>query len=131
MARTRLVKKHRAFLAAFRECASITLAAKACGIDRSMHYDFLETVTGYPEAFERAREQAADVLVDEGIRRAREGVVRRVYWKGKPVGVERVYSDGLLVPLLDRLRPRDEDAKTDAAPPPFIVTIQQTPKAGV
>jgi hypothetical protein len=101
----RLIKKHKAFLSAFKATASITKAAKACGLERTTHYDWLETVAGYKEAFEAAKDEAAQTLEDEAVRRAHEGVLQARYYQGKPIGAERIYSDGLMMFLLRALRP--------------------------
>ena len=60
----------------------------------------------YREAFVLAQEEAADRLEDEAFRRAVEGVEKPVGWyKGKPGGVIREYSDVLLIFLLKGARP--------------------------
>jgi hypothetical protein len=75
--------KDKVFLAAFAGCASITVAAKAAKIDRVMHYRWLREKPGYAEAFALAGEQAAQVLEDEAVRRAHEGLfVPNVYQGG-------------------------------------------------
>lgn len=51
-------------------------------------------------AFERAELEAAQVLEDAARRRAFEGVLKGVYYRGKLVGYELKYSDRLLVQLL-------------------------------
>jgi hypothetical protein len=100
-----VLKKHRAFIGAFKASYSISEAAKAVGIDRSVHYDWLRDVPGYREAFEEAKEEATQTLEDEATRRATKGVTEGVFYKGKPVGLKRVYSDALLMFLLRGARP--------------------------
>lgn len=102
---TRKVAKKPAFLAAFVLTASLTDAAKACGLDRSNHYDWLRSDPAYAEAFEAARAEAAQSLEDEAVRRAREGVLKPVFYQGRRCGTERVYSDGLMQFLLRGFMP--------------------------
>lgn len=114
--------KARAFLAAFRVCASITQAAEAVGIRRDLHYRWLKDSKGYTDAFEAAREQAGQSLEDEAVLRATKGVFEPNVWKGefcfeqvfseelqrfvngKQLGVWKK-SDALLVTLLKGARP--------------------------
>lgn len=106
-------RKQRAFLASFAVCGRITAAAKAAGIDRSQHYEWLQEVTGYPQAFQDAGEKAADNLEDEARRRAEEGMLDAVYYQGKPIGARRIYSDGLMMFLLRGLRPNKYRERRD------------------
>ena len=71
------------FLAAYRETGSITRAAAAAGVNRSLHYDRLKVDPTYKLAFEASKECAIASLEDEAIRRAREGVEEPVVWQGQ------------------------------------------------
>jgi hypothetical protein len=131
-AKKRGVSKRASFLAAFAVTASITRAAKAAKIDRALHYRWLAEGGAYPEQFASASDRAAQILEDEAVRRAHEGVVEPNVWKGEftykrrqvevtdadtgeirkvwqnhgpPIGV-RKYSDALLMFLLKGLRPQ-------------------------
>ena len=96
----------RAFLAAFRETGNVRLACEVAKVGRSSHYRWLDKDPEYREAFELAKEDAADILEAEAYRRAVEGVEKPVGWyKGKPGGTVREYSDILLIFLLKALRP--------------------------
>jgi hypothetical protein len=94
-----------AFLAAYRLTASITKAAAAAKIDRTLHYRWLNSTPGYKTAFEDAHEEAAQTLEDEAIRRATEGTLEPVFYQGLKVGAVRRYADGLLQFLLRGARP--------------------------
>ncbi len=59
----------------------------------------------YVAAFATAREEAADRLEREAIRRAVDGAEKPVYQAGKLVGTIREYSDTLLIFTLKGLRP--------------------------
>jgi hypothetical protein len=100
-----ILKRHKALLEAFKVTGNVSEAAKAAGLDRSCHYDWLDSVPGYREAFERAKEQAAQTWEDEAVRRATKGVTEAIYYQGKPVGAKKVYSDALLMFLLRGARP--------------------------
>lgn len=112
------ISKQTAFLAAFRITASITAAAAACKIERQLHYRWLAEPE-YVTAFAQAKEEAAQTLEDEAVRRAKEGVEEPVIWKGefcyerdsrgrrrlkKPLFV-RKHSDALMIFLLKGFRP--------------------------
>jgi len=96
--------KKRALLAAFRETASISRAAAMAEVRRTSHYDWMKD-PAYAAAFNEAREQAAQVLEDEAVRRAHEGVEEPIFQGGRRVGTVRKYSDVLLIFLLKGLRP--------------------------
>lgn len=94
----------RAFLKAFRVSGQITKAAEAAKIDRTRHYRWLKNEK-YAAAFKEAYNQVGDMLEEEAIRRAHDGVLEAVFYQGAPVGAIRVYSDGLMLKLLPRFKP--------------------------
>src|SRR6516225_2249263 len=71
-----------AFLAAYRTCASVTKAAEAAKIERANHYQWLRSDFDYAAAFEACKEQATQVLEDEAVRRAHDGVDEPVFYQG-------------------------------------------------
>jgi hypothetical protein len=98
--------KKAAFLEAYAECGNISVAAEHADINRASHYDWLESDPDYPQAFENAKAQAIEVLEAEAHRRAVKGVEEPVGWyKGKPGGTVRRYSDNLLMFLLKAAKP--------------------------
>lgn len=98
--------KKKAFLAAFRETGNVRQACDAADVARSSHYRWLDQDPEYREAFDLAREDAADILEAEAKRRAVDGVEELTGWyKGEAGGVVRKYSDTLLIFLLKGLRP--------------------------
>jgi len=116
LAETRRLRKI-AFLAAFAGCGRITKAAKAAGIDPDTHYEWKKTDPDYAKSFDDLRERVTDLLEDEAIRRAMEGVdepqIGRVARDtdglltnpdGSALTVKR-FSDTLLVILLKGNRP--------------------------
>lgn len=98
-------KKKEAFLEVFRRTGNITYAAKAAGIDRSTHHKRWMKHPDYAEQFENAREEAADVLEAEALRRAVQGTEKPVFYQGSVCGHIREYSDVLLIFLLKGNRP--------------------------
>lgn len=119
-----------AFLAAFAETASITRAAKAAKVHRRLHYDWLLD-PDYAARFATAGEQAAEILEDEAIRRAVDGVDEPKFYKGglcyrqkwneetqcwerygKPLTVKR-HSDALMMFMLRGLKPEKYRERTE------------------
>jgi len=126
------------FLAAMVQTGgNIVRAAAAAGIDRSVHYIWLQEDPAYPERFATAWDQAIDTLEAEAARRAYEGVAEPVFHAGKrvldmavdekgeikrnaagkPIAVAasiRRYSDTLLIFLLNGNRSNKYRHRTDA-----------------
>lgn len=98
--------KKRAFLRGYAKYASIERAAHQTGISKSNHYYWLGKDPQYKHDYELAKEVAADVLEDEVVRRAVEGVEEPTGWyKGEPGGHVKRYSDTLLIFMLKGMRP--------------------------
>lgn len=100
---TELRKK--AMLAAFAECGNVTQACKIADIGRTAHYEWLKDDPEYAKAFDDALEQATDRLEQEARRRAVEGTIKPVFYKGDECGYVREYSDTLLIFLLKGANP--------------------------
>jgi hypothetical protein len=81
--RRRGLPKKSAFLAAYVRTASITKAARAARLERQLHYRWLADDPDYPKQFEAAQREAAQILEDEAIRRAHEGIVKPLTYKGQ------------------------------------------------
>jgi hypothetical protein len=116
------ISKKSAFLQVYVATAgSLTRAAAAVGIHRTTHYHWCKQDPEYRQAFETARERATQALMDEGLRRAFEGVRKGVYYRGKLVGSKVVYSDAIWLAMMKQLkpaeydRPRKQDRTTQAA----------------
>jgi len=100
------------FLEAYAGSGSVTAAAKAAGIDKTMHYRRLETDAEYRKTFEALADRAGQHLEDILMDRACNGVKRQLHWRGKPMKTknghlvyEVEYDNQLGVTLLKRLRP--------------------------
>jgi hypothetical protein len=98
---------HEKWLKVFAEFGVIGTACKAVGVDRSTAYNHREQFPDFAEAWDQAREDAADLFEEELRRRAIEGVVKPVYYEGRRVddGTIKTYSDTLLIFRLKALRP--------------------------
>ncbi len=98
--------KKRALLAAFRETGNVRLACETAGVGRSSHYRWLEADAAYQEAFELAKEDAADILEAEARRRStgrrpgtrrirgsRRGREKRTRSVGRPTDYDPSFCD--------------------------------------
>lgn len=103
-AKVRRINHKKAFLAAFKETASITVAARSAGVRREQHYKWMAD-PGYAADFDAAREEAIQTLEDEAVRRARNGTQRPVFYQGEECGLVYEYSDSLLMFLLRSWKP--------------------------
>ncbi len=129
--------KKRAFLAAVAEVGNITEAAKVAGVNRKDHYRWLQKDPSYPELFEAAMQEAADLMEAEARRRAVEGVDEPVFYQGYECGSVRKYSDTLLMFLLKGVRPekfrenvKQEISGPNGTPVNVIFNIPRPPKDG-
>jgi hypothetical protein len=71
-----------AFLSAYEGCGIVSRAARAAGISKSTHYEWLSSDEAYAAAFKEAEKTATDSLLDEARRRAVQGVEKPVLYKG-------------------------------------------------
>lgn len=101
-------KEKNEFLNYYVETGTISAAAKKCHISRQTHYDWLKNDKKgfYRKAFEKADRMAADLLEEEAWRRAVEGDIKIVYYKGEKVDEQREKSDYLLGLLLKGKKPQ-------------------------
>ena len=102
----------------FLACGRVDLACERCGVDRTMHYDWLKKDSEYKAAFDEARTHTAQMLEDEAWRRAVEGVDKPVFQGGQQVGSIREYSDSLMTWLLRGLNAKRYGDRTVIAGDP-------------
>jgi hypothetical protein len=101
----------KAFLSILAESGNVRLACQAAGIVRSTAYDLRNSDETFAADWERAQEEAADLLEEEARRRAHEGWEEPVFGSmgqgqgSGQVGTVRKYSDTLLIFLLKGARP--------------------------
>lgn len=97
-ARTRRAKA--AFLAAFRKRGIVLRASIAAKVGRRTVYDWLQQDSSFKQAYDDALEDAIDLVEEEAIRRAVDGVRKPVYQAGSLVGHVQEYSDSLTIAVL-------------------------------
>lgn len=99
-------KKRRVFLSILAKTGRVAEASRAVGYtDTATLQAFRRDDDDFAEAWDHALEAAAHVLEEEAIRRATEGVLEPVYYKGKVAGYKTNYSDPLLMFILRGLKP--------------------------
>lgn len=96
------------FLNYYIQTGTIAAAAKKAHISRQTHYDWLRNDKKgfYKRAFEQAEKMAGDLLEEEAWRRAVDGDLQVIYYKGEKIGEKRVKSDSLLALLLKGKKPQ-------------------------
>jgi len=72
-----------AFLAAFRETGQVAKAARAAKIDRTAHYKRLRRDPEYAAAFREAEKDAAEILEDDAVAWAFDGIEEPVIYQGQ------------------------------------------------
>jgi hypothetical protein len=92
------------FLDALAAGWSVKKAAEAIGIARRTAYDWKKENEDFAKRWDDAAEAGTDLLEDEAVRRAVEGVPRPVFYQGQIVGSIQEYSDFLLMAQLKARR---------------------------
>ncbi len=98
-------RKKANFLKALENGETVTSAAAALKINRSDLYRWRCDDAAFDEAWASAWSFGADMLEEEAIRRAVEGVEKPVFRGGEIVGQVRDYSDSMLMFLLKARKP--------------------------
>jgi hypothetical protein len=101
-------RKHwdKAFLDELRLTGIVAAACLLSGIGRQTAYDRRNTDMQFKADWDAALEESGEWLEVEARRRAEEGTLKPVYYKGELVGFEREYSDTLMGILLKANNPR-------------------------
>lgn len=133
------------FLEAFSKHGVVSRACRSVGLNRSLHYTWLERDKKYLAAYIQADAEFTESLIDEAITRGRDGKVKPVIWQGKaagryvdiagatvreddpdfaikaksfvPLNVQE-YSDRLLMFLIKARKPEYRESFKEIAPPP-------------
>lgn len=100
-------KRRIKFLAVLSECGNVTKSADEAGLNRQFLYNYRDKNPDFAAAWEKCAERGYEALLDEAIRRVREGVEEPVFYKGEEVARVMRFSDSLLSSLLTGLRPRN------------------------
>jgi hypothetical protein len=106
MGNTRLnvIELKKEFLRLFREEFTITNTCKRMNISRRLYYYWCKADPEFVRAMDLAREDVADTLEAEALRRVYEGIEEDIYFQNTLVGKKREYSDTLLILLLRGMR---------------------------
>jgi hypothetical protein len=94
---------------------SVTAAAGAAGYTRSRVYERRKTDAEFAAAWDDLLGQGTDLLEDEALRRAMDGVEEPRFYEGEICVHVRKYSDTLMIFLLKARRPEKygDKAQTD------------------
>lgn len=99
-------RRKKLFLDILARTGKVAHSARMAGYSDSSHVQRCKrNDPEFAEAWELAIEASMDTLEDEAIRRARDGVDKPVFYKGRVVGHEKQYSDQLTMFLLKGNRP--------------------------
>ena len=93
------------FLERFRELCLLNKTLKATKLAKTTFYRWKDADPEFKKEFEAAKVEAGDILEQEAIRRAYQGVEEPVFYQGKQVDSVTRYSDVLLIFLLKGLMP--------------------------
>jgi len=108
-----LTPAQRKFLRCLEASGSITKAARWARIHKQNHWLWMhQEGSGYPAAYEAARERGIHQLEDEAVRRAYDGIRKAVRYKGKIVGYDTEYDSTLLLACLRARHPKFQPQST-------------------
>lgn len=93
------------FLKHLRKTGNATASARAVGLSRARAYTLKYQDEKFSKAWDDAIEESIDLLLEEARRRAEDGTLKPVFYKGAKVGAIREYSDLLLIFLIKGKRP--------------------------
>lgn len=109
-----------AFLATLAETGHVKNSCEAVGLNRITAYTRRRDDEDFRKLWEEAHQIGMSCLEDEAKRRAYEGVTKGVYYKGDRVDEEVVYSDALLMFLMQgrdtRYKRKQEITGADGGP---------------
>lgn len=109
-----------AFLVQLAETGHVSNSCRAVGLNRITAYGRRIADADFRERWEVAHQIGMSVLEDEAKRRAYEGVTKGVYYQGDRVDEEVVYSDQLLMFLMQgrdaRYKRKQEITGADGGP---------------
>lgn len=109
--RTKLTpEKTEKFLTVLADTANVSKAARAIKMARGYLYEVKAKDEGFSAAWDAAVKLGTAALEDEAARRAMEGTLKPVFYRGEKCGTIREYSDTLLIFLL---KARDPDKYAD------------------
>lgn len=100
------LERQRGFLEALADCGSVRSACARVGMSAQSAYALRRrsTARAFRQAWDAARAMAAHRLEEAAWDRAIHGTVKQHFYHGELVAETRVYSDRLLVQMIDRNR---------------------------
>lgn len=93
------------FLEVLATGASVYKAALEVGIGRRTAYEWREADPEFKARWDEAVDCGVDLMEDEALRRAKDGVTKPVYYQGQVCGEVQEYSDTLMIFQLKARRP--------------------------
>jgi hypothetical protein len=109
------LRRRARFIQILSSTGRVMKAARAVGYaDTSYLHRLRREDEEFADEWDAAVEASFDVIESEAKRRAVTGVVKDVYYKGKRVGKERIYSDSLLTTMLKAGDPDKYNRGTDS-----------------
>lgn len=101
----RTIKNRDKFFESLAETCNVTLTATLTGLSRLALYQWRKEDAQFAKDWDEALELGANALEDEAVRRAKDGVLEPVFYKGEEVGYVRKYSDTLMIFMLKGAKP--------------------------
>lgn len=98
-------KKQKEFIRLLSETGNVSKCCKALNLDRETVYRYRRSNKKFAKEWEIAKEAYIGLLEDESWRRAFKGIDKAVWYKGELVGIEKQFSDTLLMHRLNAERP--------------------------
>ena len=103
-------KKKKIFLQHLALTGKVVASAQAAGYVDSHHLNRMRrNDKDFSARWDEALEVAGDMVEEEAFRRAIEGVLEPVYYRGEICGYKTNYSDQLLLTMLRKFRPEYRD----------------------
>jgi hypothetical protein len=101
------------FLAKFEELFTVTAACEAAGIERSTAYRRRHSDEDFALAWADIEEKTTEMMEQEAIRRATDGINEPIFHKGEIVATVRRPSDRLLIFMLGARNPEKYRERMD------------------
>lgn len=100
-------------MSAYARCGTKRGAHRAAGVSRQAVDYWLRNDPTFAKYWDLARQESAELMVEEARRRAIDGVAEPVYHEGQVVGTKQKYSDTLLIFLLKGAMPETYRERVD------------------
>ena len=111
------------YLEAIPKVYTATAAAKLAGVTLQYVHQWRNLDPVFREREDEARDQLADSLESEAVRRAVKGVKKPIYQQGILAGYETVYSDALLALLLKAAKPDKYRERSEVTLKPIVKVV--------